>query len=101
MNERIGLPVVDLAADAPDIDIDDVGRGVEMEIPDMLQKHRAGHDLALIANEIFQYLEFPRQQLDVATRAGHGSRHQVHNWDLGSIAWGARKQGAQPPNAGF
>src|SRR5262249_55061400 len=79
MNERIGLPVVDLAADAPDIDVDDVGRGIEMQIPDVLQQHRAGHDLALVANEIFEDLEFPRQQLDVAAAAGHGSQHEVHS----------------------
>src|SRR5271156_524453 len=77
MNERIGLPIIDLAADAPDIDVDDVGRGVEMEIPHMLQQHRPRHDLALVANEIFEDLEFPGQQLDVAAATAHGSRHQV------------------------
>src|SRR5271169_4691479 len=77
MNERIGLPIVDLAADAPDIDVDDVGGGVEMEIPHMLEQHRPRHDLALVANEIFEDLEFPWQQLDVPAAAGHGSRHQV------------------------
>jgi len=98
MNERICLLVVDLAADAPDIDVD-VGRRVEMEIPDILQQHRPGHNFALIANEIFQHLEFPRPQLDVATGAGHGSRHQVHSqmtdtqdgvFDHGSAASGER-----------
>jgi hypothetical protein len=37
MDERIGLLTVDLAANASDIDVDDVGRGIEMEIPYMLQ----------------------------------------------------------------
>jgi len=30
MNQRIGLLIVYLASDAPDIDIDDVGRRIEM-----------------------------------------------------------------------
>src|SRR6516164_2865261 len=79
VNERIGLSVVDLTADAPDIDVDDVRRGVEMEIPYVLQQHRPRHDLALVANQIFEDLEFPRQQLDVPAAARHGSRHQVHS----------------------
>ena len=41
MNERIGLLAVHLAANAADVNIDDVGRGIEMEVPDMLQQHRA------------------------------------------------------------
>ena len=36
MDERIGLLTVDLSADAPDIHVNDVGRGVKVEIPYML-----------------------------------------------------------------
>jgi hypothetical protein len=36
MDERIGLLTVDLATDASDIDVNDVGRGVKVEIPYML-----------------------------------------------------------------
>ena len=35
MDQRIGLLAVDLATDAPDIDVDDIGRGIEMKIPDV------------------------------------------------------------------
>src|SRR5450432_2594843 len=78
MDERIVLAVVDLAAHAADIDVDDVGGRIEMEIPHVLQQHGAGDDLALVANQIFEHLEFPRQQLDVAAAAAHRARHQVH-----------------------
>src|SRR5262249_9018418 len=67
MDERIGLLAVDLTAHAPDIDVDDVGGGIEVEIPDVLQQQRARHDLALVANEVLENLEFARQELDVAS----------------------------------
>jgi hypothetical protein len=36
MDERIGLLAVNLVADAPNLDVNDVGRGVKVEIPYML-----------------------------------------------------------------
>src|SRR5271154_6409317 len=64
MDERVVLLIVHLAADPPDIDIDDVGGGVEMEIPHVLQQHGSGNDLTLIANQVFENLELARQQFD-------------------------------------
>src|SRR6266853_4502351 len=77
MNERISLLAVDLAADTSDIDIDDVGRRVKMQIPYMLQQHRPRHDMTFVANQILQNLKFPRQQVDVPAAAAYGSRHEV------------------------
>src|ERR1700730_2422826 len=57
----IGVLVVNLAANAADIHIDDVGRRVKIEIPHVLQQHCPRHDLALVADQIFQDLEFSRQ----------------------------------------
>jgi hypothetical protein len=37
VDERIGLGRVDLAANAADIDVDNIGHGIEKEIPDVLQ----------------------------------------------------------------
>jgi hypothetical protein len=37
VDERIGLLAIDLATYAPNIDLDDIRRRVEMEIPDVLQ----------------------------------------------------------------
>src|SRR5882757_1003505 len=77
MDQRIGLLAVDLAADAPDIDVDDIGRGIEMKIPDVLQQHCPGYDAALVANQIFQKLEFPGKKKDFLAASTGGPRHQV------------------------
>src|ERR1700746_4054045 len=68
MDGRIGLLVVDFLAHAADVNVDDVGGGIEVQIPDVLQQHRPRHDLALIAHQIFENLKFPRQQLDLKAR---------------------------------
>src|SRR5882757_10204549 len=62
MDQRIGLLAVDFAAHAPDIDVDDVCRGIEMKIPDMLQQHGAGYHAAFVARQILQKLKLPRQE---------------------------------------
>src|SRR5438876_12035710 len=69
MDQRIGLLAVDLAADTSQIDVDDVGCGIEMEVPDVLQQHGAGNNLALIANQVLKNLEFTRQEFDFAAGA--------------------------------
>src|SRR5579871_88423 len=77
MDQWIGLFVVDLAADTADIDVDDVCRRIEMQVPDVLQQHRAGDDPALVAREVFQKPELARQKLDVLAAPAGGSRDQV------------------------
>jgi hypothetical protein len=53
MDEGIGLPAVDLAADPADIDVDDVGGRVKMQIPYVLEQHRPRHHMAFVADKIF------------------------------------------------
>src|SRR3954451_13846925 len=77
VDQRIGLGVVDLAADATDIDVDDVGRGIEMQIPDMLEQHRTRDDAALVTDEIFEQLKFARQQRNLPAAAARAARDQV------------------------
>src|SRR5215469_104734 len=77
MNERISVLAVDLAADTSDIDVDDVGVGVKMQIPYVLQQHRPRHHVTFVADQILENLKFPRQQVDVVAAAAHGSRHEV------------------------
>src|SRR5260370_21556200 len=77
MDERISLLAVDLAPDTSDVDIDDVGRRVKVQIPYMLQQHRPRHDMTFVANQILQNLKFPRQQVDVPAAAAYSSRHEV------------------------
>src|ERR1700741_3491302 len=77
VNERIGLGCVDLATHAPDIDIDDVGGGIEMQVPHVLQQHRPGYNLAFVADQIFEQLELARQEIDFAPAAAHDARHEI------------------------
>src|SRR6202011_282379 len=77
MDQRIGLLAVDFATHPPDIDVDDICRGIEMKIPDVLQQHGPGYDAALVAHQILQKLEFPRQQKNVLAAPACGPRHQV------------------------
>jgi hypothetical protein len=77
VDERVRLLIVDLAADAPDIDVGDIGRGLEMQISYMLRQHCPRNDVALISSQIFENLKFPRQQINVPTGAAHGSLQKV------------------------
>jgi hypothetical protein len=43
----------------------------------MLKQHRSWNNVALVANEVFENLEFSRQQLDSPATAADGSRHEV------------------------
>src|SRR5262249_37091878 len=78
VDQRIGLLAIHLAADAPHIDVDDVGVGIEVKVPDMLQQHRARHHPTLVANEIFEELELARQQLDLLATPANDARYQIH-----------------------
>ena len=40
-----------------------------MKIPHVLQQHGPGHNMALVANQVFEQLEFARKQLDVPAAA--------------------------------
>src|SRR5215471_5517890 len=75
MDEWIDLLAVDLAAHAPDVDIDDVGGRVEMQIPDVLQQHRPRDNMAGIANQILQKLEFSGKYFNVAAAPPYRARH--------------------------
>jgi hypothetical protein len=61
MDEWIGLRSVDLAADASDINIDDVGHGIKMKIPYVLQQHRSRDNLALVTDKVLENLKFSWQ----------------------------------------
>ena len=43
----------------------------------MLQKHGPRYDLTLIANQVFENLEFTRQEFDLATGAARRAGDQV------------------------
>src|SRR6516225_3264381 len=76
VNQRIVLTAVDLPPDTADIDIDHVGRRIEMQIPYVLQEHGTRDHLTGIAGQVRQQTELSRQQLDFATTsAGDPRQH--------------------------
>src|ERR1700688_3298862 len=71
MDQWIGLLAVDFAPHATDIAVDNICRGIEMKIPDVLQQHCPGYDAAFVANQILEKLEFPKKKHNVpAASAG-------------------------------
>src|SRR6476620_245639 len=77
VDQRIGLLAVDLATDAPDIDVDDICGGIEVKIPDVLQQHGPGYDAAFVANQILEKLELAGKKNNVLATPAGGPRHQV------------------------
>ena len=59
------------------MDIDDVGLRVEVVIPDFLQQHRAGDNLALMSHEMLEKTKLARLQQNRAPGASDGSGEQI------------------------
>src|SRR5205085_12241462 len=67
-------PLLQLAPQAADMDVDDVGPRIEMIVPHLLEQHRPGHHPPLVAGEIFEQPVFPRLQIDLPPRPLHRTR---------------------------
>src|SRR5690242_14230655 len=46
--------LIDLGAEAADLRLDDLGTRLEVELPDVLEDHRAGDDAAGVAHEVLE-----------------------------------------------
>src|SRR5581483_6895801 len=68
---------IDLAAQAVDQDVDDVGLGIEVIIPDMLQDHRLRDGSAGVSHQIVEQGELFRLKLDLPSAAGDLPREEV------------------------
>jgi hypothetical protein len=77
MDQRISLLVVHLAAQASDIDVNDIHRWIEMKIPDVLQQHPRRHNAVFVAHQIFQKLEFLGQKENLLAAPAGRPRDQV------------------------
>src|SRR5262249_25816097 len=77
MDQRIGLMIVDLAPHPPDVNVDNVGVRIEMQVPHVLQQHRARDRSPLVADQILEYLELARQQIEGAAAALARARDEV------------------------
>src|SRR5580658_3142935 len=64
LNEIDGEVLVEARSQSADVAFDHVRVRVEMNIPDALQQHLAGHRPIHVAHQIFEQPEFLRHELD-------------------------------------
>ena len=69
---------VDFIAEAADEDVDDVGLGIEMIIPDMFEDHGLGDDFVLVPQEVFQEEKFAGLEIDLGGAAPDFAGEEVH-----------------------
>src|SRR3954469_5326359 len=77
--DELGIkPLVDLGTQPADMRLDDVGPRVEVEIPDILQQHRARHDPPGVAHQVLEQAELAGLKIDPTTGPAHLAPDQVH-----------------------
>ena len=91
---------VDLGAQAADVDVDDVGLGIEVVVPHVFQEHGAGDDLSGVAHQVLEQPELPGLQLDLPAGAGDGAGQQIH-LQVGDFQPGLRRFSATAPEQGL
>src|SRR6185436_9781125 len=70
--------LVDLATQAPDVDLDDVGVALEVVVPHASQDLLLGEDLPCSSDEELEHLELPCGDRDLLLAAPHAARQGVH-----------------------
>src|ERR1700722_14079082 len=98
-NEASRARGVELASQIADLDVDDICLRHEVEIPNILEQHRPGHDLAWSAHEIFEQGEFPRQQINRLAVAPDAPFNEIHL--QGSDLQSREPRVAAPTKEGF
>ena len=64
--EQFGLKIfIDLISKMRDVNINDVGSGVEMVIPHVCRNHRSGDDLTRTSHEVFKKRVFLGGELNL------------------------------------
>src|SRR6266446_660793 len=71
-NQRAVVSGIDLAAKIVDVHVDDVGHGIKIEFPDLLDNGGAGNGLSFVAHQEFKQREFLRAEIDVVASAADG-----------------------------
>src|SRR5688572_21630606 len=77
VQQRALESLVDGGAQPADVHVDHVGLRVEMQVPDGLEQHGAGHYLAGVAGQVFEQLEFLGGHVDGFACAGDLAPQQV------------------------
>src|ERR1700680_498061 len=90
---------VNLAAQAADMGLHNLGLRVKVKLPDVLQQHGASYNPAGVTHEIFEKLELLRLQLDPLPRARNAALEEIDleigdtQYRLGRPEWRAARQG--------
>src|ERR1700683_4723765 len=71
-DQRRAAAEVYLAPQVADMDVDDIGFRRKPVVPNPFEQHGARNELTGAAHEIFEELEFARQQIDLDLAAPHG-----------------------------
>src|SRR5258708_30420200 len=66
VDHRRLLRLIDLATQPAHMHIDEIRVRDETIVPDLLEEHRSGHHLALVADHVFEEPELAREQVDAA-----------------------------------
>src|ERR1700736_6618786 len=69
MNERRLAGQIDLAAEPSDMDVDEVGTRIEVIVPNLLEEHGPGDDLAMVPDQMLEEAQLPRLQLEISRSA--------------------------------
>src|SRR5712691_1268667 len=101
LNELLRPLIIDLTAQVPDIDIDDIGQTVVIHIPYMFDDHGTAERPALIAHHVFEDAKFFGRQLDWLAAASYFAANAIQR-KVGNLqALGSRLAAAQQrTNAG-
>src|SRR5258707_15572547 len=71
-NQRAVVSGIDLAAKIVDVHVDDVGHGIKIEFPNLLDNGSSGNRLALVAHQEFDQSELFRTEIDVVASVADG-----------------------------
>src|SRR5437016_13762590 len=71
-NEGALVSGIQFAAKIVDVYVDDIGHGVEIKFPDLLDNGGAGNGLALVAHQEFEQSKFLGAEIDVMSPAANG-----------------------------
>src|SRR5438105_3497662 len=77
VDQRALEALVDLRAQSGNMNVDHVGLGVEVVVPDMLEQHGPGHDLTRVLHQIFEKPELAWLQDYLGARADDAVRKPV------------------------
>ena len=77
MNQRSRGVMVHFAAQTINVNIDDVGCGVNPHLPDVVQNHGPGHYSAFVPAKIFQQRKLLRSQLQQVIASSGFTTYQV------------------------